>query len=80
MVIGSIDVKGSESVQLFKWSICLQRESTADWESYPTQKFICAQLLESIRAQGTHKFLIHTGDIRLTKEALLVSQISRHHP
>lgn len=68
-IIGSSD---QERIRLFKWSIRLQRDRNADWEAYPTQKFICAQLLESIRAQATHKFLAYSGDIKLAKEALLV--------
>ena len=71
-IIGSSDDREPERIRLFKWSIRLQRNEAADWEAYPTQKFICAQLLESVRTQATHKFLAFSGDIRLAKEALLV--------
>lgn len=50
----------------------MQLAKDAAWESYPVQKFICAQLQALIRSQAMHKFLAYSGDIGDSKEALLV--------
>lgn len=50
----------------------MQLSKDTAWESYPVQKFISAQLLALTRSQATHKFLAYSGDIRDSKEALLV--------
>ena len=50
----------------------MQLARDAAWESYPVQKFICAQLQALIQSQATRKFLAYSGDIADSKEALLV--------
>lgn len=60
-------------IRLFKWSISLRLEKQSAWESFPMQKFLCAQLLTLIASQATRKFLAYSGATQNAKEALLVS-------
>ncbi|KAL9099645.1 MAG: hypothetical protein Q9163_004886 [Psora crenata] len=58
--------------QVFKWSVALQVLGQPSRKTFSLQKIISAQLLAVIEQQAVHKFVIHSGDLENTKEALFL--------
>ena len=62
------------NLQLFKWSLAVQRSLSTIWETYSVPEVVSAQLLAFIAEQAIYKFLVYTDIIEEAKEALLVRQ------
>lgn len=71
--MGVKDENEINSLQLFKWSVALQRSRELDWETCSVQEVVSAKLLALIEDQAVYKFLAYTGDIKDSKTALMVS-------
>ena len=74
VAVGVKDKKEINSVQLFKWSVALQRSRELDWETCSAQEVVSAMLLALIEDQAVYKFLAFTGDLEDSKTALMVSK------
>ena len=72
--VGVKDKKEINSLQLFKWSVALQRSRELDWETCSVQKVVSAKLLALIEDQAVYKFLAYTGDLKDSKAALMVGE------
>ena len=72
--VGVKDKKEINSLQLFKWSIALQRSKELNWETCSVQEVVSAKLLALIEDQAVYKFLAYTGDLKDSQTALMVSE------
>lgn len=79
-IVGVKDEKESYSLQLFKWSVALQRSRELDWETCTVEEIVSAQLLALIEDQAVYKFLAYAGNVEDSETALMVSESLRSHP
>ena len=84
--VGVEDKATPECIRLFKWSLALQTQekrlsklvsafqrSREPWRTYSIQRIVAAQLLALIEELAVYKYLVFSGDLEESKEALLVS-------
>ena len=84
--VGMEDRATTGCIRFFKWSVALQgpekrisklvtafQKGRDSWRTYSVARIFAAQLVALIDEMAIYKFLLHSGDILSTKEALLVS-------